>query len=89
MQVNLSPRFKRAYKKLPGNVKDDFDLKISLFMENPNNPSLKTHKLKGKIQGCLSFYLINGYRVLFETISSHEVNLLDAGPHDKYRKWPE
>lgn len=87
MEVNLSPRFKRVYKKLPKEVKNDFDSKISLFIGNPRNPTLKTHKLKGKLQSCLSFYLRDGYRVLFEFENTHEINLLDIGPHDKYYSW--
>lgn len=87
MKINLSPRFKRAYKKLPSSIKDDFDKKIVIFIENPRNPKLKTHKLKGKLQECLSFYLHDGYRVLFEFSSSQTIDLLDIGPHDKYKNW--
>ncbi|MFH1030036.1 MAG: type II toxin-antitoxin system RelE/ParE family toxin [bacterium] len=87
MEVNLSPRFKRAYKKLPKSAQNDFDIKIALFTGNPRNPTLKTHKLKGNLQSCLSFYLRDGYRVLFEFENTHEINLLDIGPHDKYYSW--
>ena len=87
MKINLSSRFKRAYKKLPLDIKDDFDKKIALFIDNPKNPSLKTHKLKGKLQSCLSFYLRDGYRVLFEFSEAKTIALLDIGPHDKYQKW--
>ena len=87
MKINLSPRFKRAYKGLPSGIKNDFDKKIAFFIDNPKNPSLKTHKLKGKLQTCLSFYLRDGYRVLFEFSETKNINLLDIGPHDKYKIW--
>ena len=87
MHVNISPRFRRGYKKLPDYIKDDFDEKIILFVKNPRHPKLKTHKLKGKLQKCLSFRLRDGYRVLFEFSSSQTINLLDVGPHDKYHLW--
>jgi addiction module RelE/StbE family toxin len=86
MNVNLSPRFKRAYKKLPADLKDDFDNKIKLFLQDPQHPSLRTHKLKGRLQSCLAFRLKDGYRVLFEFSSSETVDLLDIGPHDIYKK---
>lgn len=86
MEVNLSSHFKRSYKKLPDSIKEDFKTKIEIFIENPYHPSLKTHKLKGKWQQCLSFYLQDGYRVLFEFSGSNGVDLLDVGPHDIYRK---
>lgn len=87
MKINLSPRFKRAYKKLPSGIKDNFDKKIALFIENPKDPKLKAHKLKGKLQSCLSFYLRDGYRVLFEFSEAKTIDLLDVGPHDKYQEW--
>ncbi len=87
MKVNLSPRFKRAYKKLPLGIKDEFDKKVVLFIDDPKDPKLKTHKLKGKLQSCLSFYLCDGYRVLFEFSSTQTIDLLDIGPHDKYQEW--
>lgn len=64
MIVNFSSRFKRAYKKLPPHIQNDFDKQITLFMRNPNHPSLRTHRLKGRFQECLAFRLKAGYRVL-------------------------
>ncbi len=87
MKINLSPRFKRSYKKLPPNVQDDFDEKIISFIKNPRDPKLSSHKLKGKLQNCLSFNLKDGYRVLFEFRAKDEIDLLDLGPHDKYKLW--
>lgn len=87
MKVNLSPRFKRGYKKVPQHIQSDFDKKISIFMKVPNHPSLKTHKLKGKLQECLAFRLKDGYRVLFEFSGPNTVDLLDIGPHDVYKRF--
>jgi len=87
MKVNLSPLFKRSYKKSPRHIQSDFDKKISVFINNPNHPSLKTHKLKGILQECLAFRLKDGFRVLFEFSDSKTVNLLDMGPHDIYKKY--
>ena len=68
------------------NVKKDFDQKILVFIENFQNASLETHKLKGKYQNCLAFRLKNGYRVLFEFSGKDMVDLLDIGSHDIYKK---
>lgn len=87
IKINISPRFKRAYKKLPPRVQNDFDKKIELFIKNPSDPILKTHKLKGKLQLCLAFRLYDGYRVLFEFSGNDTVDLLAVGPHDHYDKW--
>ncbi|OJI06615.1 hypothetical protein BK004_02620 [bacterium CG10_46_32] len=85
MRVNLSPRFKRAYKKLPRHIQEDFKETITVFIGNPRHPSLKTHKLKGTYQECLAFRLAEGYRVLFEFVAPNEANLLDVGSHDIYK----
>lgn len=87
MKINLSPRFKRSYKKLPIKIQDDFDKKIVFFAKDTRDPKLDSHKLNGKLQACLSFYLKDGYRVLFEFRARDELDLLDVGPHDKYRAW--
>ena len=87
MNVNLSPRFKRSYKKTPRRIQSDFDKKISIFIKNPDHPSLKTHKLKGKLQECLAFQLKDGYCVLFEFSGPDTVDLLDIGPHNIYKRF--
>ena len=87
MQVNLSSRFKRSYKKLPSHIQRDFDKKIVLFIENPYHLFLKTHKLKGKLQECLVFQLKDGYRVLFEFSGLDIVDLLEVGSHDVYKRF--
>lgn len=84
--VNNSPRFIRAYRKLPLHIQTDFDNNIALFIKNPTHPSLQTHKLEGRRHGCFAFRLRDGYRVLFEYSGSNIVNLLDVGPHDIYRR---
>jgi len=87
MKVSFSPRFKRSYKKTPRHIQSDFDKKIETFMINPNHPSLKTHKLKGKLQECLAFRLKDGYRVLFEFSGFDTVDLLYIGSHDIYKQF--
>lgn len=86
MQLNFSPRFKRAYQKLPSHIQDDFDSRIAVFIKDPRHSTLKTHKLKGRFQECLAFRLRDGYRVLFEFSASDSVDLLDVGPHDMYER---
>ena len=78
MFVNLSPRFTRAYQRLPRAIQEDFKTKIQIFIKDPRHPALNTHKLKGRLQACLAFRLLHGYRVLFEFVSTDTVNLLDV-----------
>ena len=86
MKVNLSAHFQRSYRKLPRDIKDDFKSTIQVFIKNPRDPRLKTHKLKGKLHESLAFRLKDGYRVLFEFSAPDTVDLLDVGSHDMYER---
>jgi addiction module RelE/StbE family toxin len=86
MKINYSPKFTRSYRKLPNSIKDSFDDKIKCFTKNPKDPTLHVHKLKGKLESCLSFSLRGGFRILFEYQEKNTINLIDVGPHDWYRR---
>jgi len=48
MIIVRSPRFDRAYKKLPAEVREQFKLKIMLLAKsNFTHPSLRIKKIKG------------------------------------------
>lgn len=87
MRVNISPRLQRSYQKLPADIQIDFDAKLPIFLDDPHDRRLKTHKLRGVLESCQAFSLARGYRVLFEYTKPDLANLLDIGPHDKYRQW--
>lgn len=58
MEIIYSPKFAREYKKLPVNIKDTAKQQEKIFRQNPFDPKLKTHKLKGRLSGFLFFLLI-------------------------------
>jgi len=87
LTVHSSARFKRSYKKMPAKIKKDFSKRIEIFQKEPFYPSLNTHKLKGKLANYYSFYLQDGYRVLFDFVSESTVILVNIGSHDNYSKW--
>lgn len=86
MNVYRSSRFKRLYRKLPDYIKEDFNEKIKIFQNNPRDPRLGTHKLRGKLQESFSFYLRDGFRVYFEFSGKNEIDLIYVGPHNGYRR---
>jgi mRNA-degrading endonuclease YafQ of YafQ-DinJ toxin-antitoxin module len=85
--IHVSTRFKRSYKKLPKHVKEDFSERIKVFRENPFSPELKTHKLKGTLSSHYSFYLCDGFRILFDFVENNIALLINVGAHDDYKKW--
>lgn len=51
VKVKPSARFKRSFIKLPKNIQGLSVEKEAIFVQNPFDPQLKTHKLKGKLKG--------------------------------------
>jgi mRNA-degrading endonuclease YafQ of YafQ-DinJ toxin-antitoxin module len=68
IEVSFSSSFLRAFKK---NIKGKPELekifykKLQLFINNPFDPKLKTHKLSGKLESLWSFSITYKIRVTF------------------------
>jgi addiction module RelE/StbE family toxin len=79
--------FKRSYKKRISNnqlLKKKFWEAIDLFIEQPFDPKLKTHKLSGKLDGLWAFSVAYDSRVVFKFIQDNNCALLiDIGTHDE------
>ena len=84
-RADSSPRFKRSFAGLPVEIQRKVVDKIALFEADPQHPSLRIHKLKGKLAGLWSFYVDDRYRVLFEFVDGDKVLYFDVGTHRVYR----
>ena len=85
MEIIYSSKFAREYKKLPNNVKDIAEEQEEIFREDPFDPRLKTHKLKGRLNGFLSFSIGYKYRIIFEfTKDKNVVYFHSVGDRDIY-----
>ena len=85
LEIEFKPTFVRQYKKLPEALKEEIKEKIELFQKEPNHAFLKTHKLKGKLKGFLSFSVNYEYRIVFEYQGKDTAVLLAVGNHDVYK----
>lgn len=85
MRFYYTPSFVRKFKGLEESLKQEIREKLTLFKKNVRDPSLKTHKLKGKLQGRFSFSINYQYRIVFCYDSPDEIAFLDVGDHDVYR----
>lgn len=86
MEVSFSSSFKRALKKhIKGNTNLDvrFREKLEQFILEPFDPSLKTHKLSGKLQEFWSFSVDYDARVLFYFVEDNKAVFVDFGSHDE------
>jgi len=85
MRIQFSSCFKGKYKKLIAKqpkVRALFETALALLMKNFKEPSLKTHKLSGKLKDCWAFYLTYDLRVIFER-KKDTIILLNIGTHDE------
>jgi addiction module RelE/StbE family toxin len=86
IEISWDQGFKRIYRK---KVKNDDELKnrfwsaVEIFVKDPFQPSLRTHKLTGKLEGLWAFSVSYDCRVIFKFLSKTEILLIDIGGHDE------
>jgi addiction module RelE/StbE family toxin len=65
MIIQYTPRFKKQYKKLSVKLQNQFDERLQLFFEDPTNPMLRTHPLKGTYSGYWSINISGDLRAIY------------------------
>lgn len=89
MKLNLTRKFKKESAKLiSGNsqLRNKLSGVLKILSENPFDPNLKTHKLKGEYEGLWSLSLTYDLRIIiqFREINNERViDLLTVGTHDE------
>jgi addiction module RelE/StbE family toxin len=84
MEVDYSPQYKKAYKKLRGKNKEFADKAMAAFLKNPFDPKLKNHALKGSLSGIRSISAAYDLRILYQERGRHAfVLMLKIGKHDE------
>lgn len=87
IEVSFSSFFLKAYqKKVNENRKFEslFDDKIKIFLDNPFDSRLKTHKLSGKLNDIWSFSINFYTRVTFSFVDENKVIFENIGSHDNF-----
>ena len=85
MEIQVSERFKKNYRKLPQKIKERAKQREAIFRTNPFDLILKTHKLSGKETGIWAFWVNDSYRIKFIFLPNREVLFLDIGTHKIYK----
>jgi addiction module RelE/StbE family toxin len=83
--IYYSSYFKKSLRKY-SSYKVQIIKKLKKFIENPFDPSLKTHKLSGKLSSYWSFSIDYNLRIIFEFIDKESVGLIDIGTHEIYKR---
>ncbi len=85
-EVAFSPLFKRVFrKKIKGNpdLEALFWAKVEIFVNNPFDDRLRTHKLSGKLRELWSFTIDYDMRVIFYFADLYKAVFVDMGKHDE------
>lgn len=86
IKVSFSSSFRRIFKKrIKGNteLESRFWAKLEIFTNNPFEPSLRTHKLSGKLNDLWSFSVGYDQRVIFYFTDGENAVFIDIGNHDE------
>lgn len=84
LQIFYSTKFAKEYKKIPTSVKRAAEKKEKLFRKDLNSPSLKTHKLTGKLKVYSAFSIDYHYRIIFELKEKDVIWFHSVGTHSIY-----
>lgn len=83
--IRHSTRFKKRYDILQTDTKDRVKKALRLFVENPLHPSLRLHRLSGKLNRYWSISVDRKYRIILEREEGFVV-LVSVGTHAIYEK---
>ena len=86
IEIGFSSSFKRAFKNKIKRHKElelEFWKKVDIFMKDPFDRTLKTHKLSGKLQELWSFSIEYDLRIVFYFAGENRVVFVDIGKHDE------
>jgi len=83
--ISYDPHFIKELKKLPSFIIYQAAAKEKLFKTNPLHPSLRIHKLKGKLNGLWSLSINKKYRIIFEPQNDGVILFISVGKHNIYR----
>ena len=85
LRIGYKSAFFRDFNKLPAALQDEVEERIELFRMDSRHPSLRVHKLKGKMVGQWSFSVNYSHRIVFQYEDKRTAVLIAVGDHDVYK----
>lgn len=83
-EIRYNDEFAKQFKTLPKTIQKRALTKELIFRENPFHPSLRLHKLKGKLEGLWSISVNMQYRIIFKPLENSTVLFVSIGVHAIY-----
>ena len=82
--IHYTEHFAIDFRILPKIVQKKALKAEKLFRQNPFYPSLRLHKLKGKLHGSWSISIDRKYRIIFKSLNDGVIIFGSIGMHDIY-----
>ncbi len=86
MKIRFSPDFIKLLKKIKRTDRSliaQINKQLKLFQLQPQHPSLRTHKLSGKMKNRWSISLSRSFRMIYILLDKDEAYFIAIGTHDK------
>ena len=83
MTIRYSKKFKKQYKKLTPKLQQKTKASIALWARNPNDESLRLHKLSGKMSRFYSIDITGDLRALYEKVGDEVYLYQMVGTHSQ------
>lgn len=83
MRLNRTHNFNKQYKKLPEKVRQQFKVRIAMWLVTPEHPTLRVHSLKGDLRGYWSMNISGDYRAVYYFVNDEEVVFVLIGTHSQ------
>lgn len=77
-------RFEQQFRALPKIIKKRAIKSEKIFRSNPFHPSLRLHKLKGKLNDLWSISIDMKHRIIFKPLDNGVILLISIGVHSIY-----
>ena len=81
MRIRFHKNFEKQYKKLRGGQKKRVQERLVLFLENPFDPVLGNHPLKGRYKGYRSINITGDLRAVYKFINEQECIFITIDTH--------
>ena len=83
-EIHYNDQFEKQFLRLTKIVQKKACTKEKIFKENPFHPSLRLHKLKGKLDGLWSISIDMKYRIIFKSLEDGIILFISIGMHSIY-----
>jgi mRNA-degrading endonuclease YafQ of YafQ-DinJ toxin-antitoxin module len=83
-EIHYNSQFEKQFLSLPKAIQKKACSKEKLFRENPFHPSLRLHKLKGKLDGLWSISIDMKNRIIFKPLENGIILFISIGMHAIY-----